>query len=295
MLRAAELAFDWLAARQRPAAATRKSEQRNPQTGNSPARRAQYHETGLSSTARACTLHGCPKKLYMDVLQRWTLAAVHRMAPGSGSSPSHQSLQHPQCQPPRRRNPSPPPTPPSRTSTACASTFPRGRLPGRGPHAPCQWPADGYSTAKAPRYHQLHQPRSLVSHEPPRRPPRRRPPRPGHHRRPRRRHRQGLRVPLHLCRPPRPVALGAVRDVHRQVQPVVLPDHRQRPLPPGQRRRPRQRLPTSAPRLQPAHRLGLLPMRDRGEEITECAYMQADMLLFLMPLNRAPVTPAVPA
>ena len=26
---------------------------------------------------------------------------------------------------------------------------------------------------------------------------------------------------------------------------------------------------------------GLLPMRDRGEEITECAFMQADMLLFL--------------
>lgn len=40
---------------------------------------------------------------------------------------------------------------------------------------------------------------------------------------------------------------------------------------------------------------GLLPMRDRGEEITECAFMQADMLLFLMPLTRAPVTPAVPA
>jgi hypothetical protein len=28
---------------------------------------------------------------------------------------------------------------------------------------------------------------------------------------------------------------------------------------------------------------GLLPMRDRGEEITECAFMQADMLLFLLP------------
>ena len=28
---------------------------------------------------------------------------------------------------------------------------------------------------------------------------------------------------------------------------------------------------------------GLLPMRDRGETITECAYMQADMLLFLLP------------
>lgn len=27
---------------------------------------------------------------------------------------------------------------------------------------------------------------------------------------------------------------------------------------------------------------GLLPMRDEGEEITECAYMQADMLLFLL-------------
>ncbi|MEN6305890.1 MAG: hypothetical protein ABFD96_24405, partial [Armatimonadia bacterium] len=27
---------------------------------------------------------------------------------------------------------------------------------------------------------------------------------------------------------------------------------------------------------------GLLPMRDVGEEITECAYMQADMLLFLL-------------
>ena len=25
----------------------------------------------------------------------------------------------------------------------------------------------------------------------------------------------------------------------------------------------------------------MLPMRDEGEEITECAYMQADMLLFL--------------
>lgn len=31
---------------------------------------------------------------------------------------------------------------------------------------------------------------------------------------------------------------------------------------------------------------GLLPMRDRGEEITECAYMQADMLLFLLPFSR---------
>jgi hypothetical protein len=30
---------------------------------------------------------------------------------------------------------------------------------------------------------------------------------------------------------------------------------------------------------------GLLPMRDRGEEITECAYMQADMLLFLLPFS----------
>lgn len=30
---------------------------------------------------------------------------------------------------------------------------------------------------------------------------------------------------------------------------------------------------------------GLLPMRDRGEEITECAFMQADMLLFLEPLT----------
>jgi hypothetical protein len=28
---------------------------------------------------------------------------------------------------------------------------------------------------------------------------------------------------------------------------------------------------------------GLLPMRDRGEEITECAFMQADMVLFLLP------------
>jgi hypothetical protein len=26
-------------------------------------------------------------------------------------------------------------------------------------------------------------------------------------------------------------------------------------------------------------------MRDRGEEITECAFMQADMLLFLLPLT----------
>ena len=30
---------------------------------------------------------------------------------------------------------------------------------------------------------------------------------------------------------------------------------------------------------------GLLPMRDRGEEITECAFMQADMLLFLLPFS----------
>ncbi len=30
---------------------------------------------------------------------------------------------------------------------------------------------------------------------------------------------------------------------------------------------------------------GLLPMRDCGEEITECAFMQADMLLFLLPLT----------
>lgn len=30
---------------------------------------------------------------------------------------------------------------------------------------------------------------------------------------------------------------------------------------------------------------GLLPMRDRGEEITECAFMQADMLLFLLPFT----------
>jgi hypothetical protein len=30
---------------------------------------------------------------------------------------------------------------------------------------------------------------------------------------------------------------------------------------------------------------GLLPMRDVGEEITECAYMQADMLLFLLPFS----------
>lgn len=28
---------------------------------------------------------------------------------------------------------------------------------------------------------------------------------------------------------------------------------------------------------------GLLPMRDRGEEIADCAFMQADMLLFLLP------------
>jgi len=26
-------------------------------------------------------------------------------------------------------------------------------------------------------------------------------------------------------------------------------------------------------------------MRDRGEEITECAFMQADMLLFLLPFS----------
>ena len=30
---------------------------------------------------------------------------------------------------------------------------------------------------------------------------------------------------------------------------------------------------------------GLLPMRDQGEEITECAFMQADMLLFLLPFS----------
>lgn len=30
---------------------------------------------------------------------------------------------------------------------------------------------------------------------------------------------------------------------------------------------------------------GLPPMRDRGEEITECAFMQADILLFLLPLS----------
>jgi hypothetical protein len=30
---------------------------------------------------------------------------------------------------------------------------------------------------------------------------------------------------------------------------------------------------------------GLLPMRDRGEEITECAFMQADMMLFLLPFS----------
>lgn len=30
---------------------------------------------------------------------------------------------------------------------------------------------------------------------------------------------------------------------------------------------------------------GLPPMRDRGEEITECAFMQADILLFLLPLT----------
>jgi len=30
---------------------------------------------------------------------------------------------------------------------------------------------------------------------------------------------------------------------------------------------------------------GLLPMRDEGEEITECAFMQADMLLFLLPFS----------
>ncbi|MFA6714874.1 MAG: hypothetical protein WCS27_05820 [Victivallaceae bacterium] len=31
---------------------------------------------------------------------------------------------------------------------------------------------------------------------------------------------------------------------------------------------------------------GLPPMRDRGEEITECAFMQADILLFLLPVGR---------
>lgn len=31
---------------------------------------------------------------------------------------------------------------------------------------------------------------------------------------------------------------------------------------------------------------GLLPMRDCGEEITECAYMQADILLFLLPFSK---------
>ena len=31
---------------------------------------------------------------------------------------------------------------------------------------------------------------------------------------------------------------------------------------------------------------GLLPMRDRGEAITECAFMQADMLLFMLPFAR---------
>lgn len=30
---------------------------------------------------------------------------------------------------------------------------------------------------------------------------------------------------------------------------------------------------------------GLLPMRDRGEEITECAFMQADMMLFFLPFS----------
>lgn len=30
---------------------------------------------------------------------------------------------------------------------------------------------------------------------------------------------------------------------------------------------------------------GLLPMRDRGEKITRCAFMQADMLLFLLPFS----------
>ncbi len=30
---------------------------------------------------------------------------------------------------------------------------------------------------------------------------------------------------------------------------------------------------------------GLLPMRDRGDEVTECAFMQADMLLFLLPFS----------
>lgn len=33
---------------------------------------------------------------------------------------------------------------------------------------------------------------------------------------------------------------------------------------------------------------GLPPMRDRGEEITECAFMQADILLFLLPLLTPP-------
>lgn len=40
---------------------------------------------------------------------------------------------------------------------------------------------------------------------------------------------------------------------------------------------------------------GLLPMRDRGEEVTECAFMQADMLLFLMPLTRCPSVATAPA
>jgi hypothetical protein len=30
---------------------------------------------------------------------------------------------------------------------------------------------------------------------------------------------------------------------------------------------------------------GLPPMRDRGEEITECAFMQADILLFMLPFS----------
>jgi len=35
---------------------------------------------------------------------------------------------------------------------------------------------------------------------------------------------------------------------------------------------------------------GLPPMRDRGEEITECAFMQADILLFLLPFSRFTLT-----
>lgn len=35
---------------------------------------------------------------------------------------------------------------------------------------------------------------------------------------------------------------------------------------------------------------GLLPMRDEGEVITECAFMQADMCLFLQPLAEEPAT-----